>query len=629
MSITVAYNVLSNSGSRAWFALGFVGSSLYGADPSSGIYQLDVSTGTETFKRSEQINFRGLSSYLGSLASVAYGSYVRAFSTSSFTTVSNNWGNAYGGAWFDICDAGTYAYAIKYSGGSTNQIAKLANDGSVTYGTTSNRAYTGITYLNGYLYAAVDGGQIYKIDPSNNYTETLLSNSLTLAWRGLTTDGTYLYSAVYGGYIYQINPVDGTCVQLSGDSSTRNWQNVAYGNGALYGCVYQGQVWKITLPTPPSTPTSSISTSTIYVDTTVTLSCSTSGAIIKYTTDGTTPGLNNGTIYSGSITISKTTTIKFCAIKDGYLTTGVDSVITMCKGIIGGYVKKVVIGSNSNNKMQICHSGDNMYLMYNAAVYKFNGSTFDYLYTPGEAPSSIAASDTYIWTSGNYFVYRRTVVGGSTVYFNYAAGWGALCYSTSIFGVGYGNSYYYSGGTGTGTPSSLSGLGSGWNYGYQMCKVGSDYYVSQALGTNGINKIHGTTITAQLNPYTNPITNRITGICTDGTYLYFAVDNGYVYMQDLSAGVVMRVYGDIARSWRSLSYNTVSGKLYGLYRDTNGDDCLAEISLSRASSTTEYVYTNGSWKQISSIYTYNNSNWKSTNNLYKANQCDIWTRIPM
>ena len=48
----------------------------------------------------------------------------------------------------------------------------------------------------------------------------------------------------------------------------------------------------------------------------VTISCSTSGAIIYYTTNGSTPSTSS-TMYNGPITISETTTLKAIAIKDG------------------------------------------------------------------------------------------------------------------------------------------------------------------------------------------------------------------------------------------------------------------------------------------------------------------------
>ena len=42
-----------------------------------------------------------------------------------------------------------------------------------------------------------------------------------------------------------------------------------------------------------------------------------SGATIRYTTDGSTPTATSGTVYSGALTLSATTTVKAIAIKDG------------------------------------------------------------------------------------------------------------------------------------------------------------------------------------------------------------------------------------------------------------------------------------------------------------------------
>ena len=52
---------------------------------------------------------------------------------------------------------------------------------------------------------------------------------------------------------------------------------------------------------------------------TVALSSTTAGAVIRYTTDGSAPTLTNGTIYSGPVTISATTTLRAQAFKAGYL----------------------------------------------------------------------------------------------------------------------------------------------------------------------------------------------------------------------------------------------------------------------------------------------------------------------
>jgi hypothetical protein len=50
----------------------------------------------------------------------------------------------------------------------------------------------------------------------------------------------------------------------------------------------------------------------------VAISTTTTGALIRYTTDGSTPTETNGTIYSGAVTISTTTTLKAIAYEGGF-----------------------------------------------------------------------------------------------------------------------------------------------------------------------------------------------------------------------------------------------------------------------------------------------------------------------
>lgn len=65
-------------------------------------------------------------------------------------------------------------------------------------------------------------------------------------------------------------------------------------------------------------PTASIDTGSYVGSQSVTLASEIDDAIIMYTTDGSTPSKINGTEYSGAITISATTTLKFYAYKPGY-----------------------------------------------------------------------------------------------------------------------------------------------------------------------------------------------------------------------------------------------------------------------------------------------------------------------
>ena len=51
---------------------------------------------------------------------------------------------------------------------------------------------------------------------------------------------------------------------------------------------------------------------------TVTISTTTSGATIRYTTNGTTPSSTVGTVYSSPVSITATTTLKAIAYETGY-----------------------------------------------------------------------------------------------------------------------------------------------------------------------------------------------------------------------------------------------------------------------------------------------------------------------
>lgn len=57
----------------------------------------------------------------------------------------------------------------------------------------------------------------------------------------------------------------------------------------------------------------------------VTISTTTSGATIRYTTDGSTPTETNGTVYSGPVTLTQTTTLKAIAYAAGMTDSGIAS----------------------------------------------------------------------------------------------------------------------------------------------------------------------------------------------------------------------------------------------------------------------------------------------------------------
>ncbi|GMU16082.1 major tail protein [Waltera acetigignens] len=66
-----------------------------------------------------------------------------------------------------------------------------------------------------------------------------------------------------------------------------------------------------------ATPEASVDGGTYTAEQTVTLSCATKGATIKYTTDGTTPSEENGTEYNNTISIAATAGLRAIAYKSG------------------------------------------------------------------------------------------------------------------------------------------------------------------------------------------------------------------------------------------------------------------------------------------------------------------------
>ena len=90
-----------------------------------------------------------------------------------------------------------------------------------------------------------------------------------------------------------------------------DWQDVAFSYDQ-YVNPYGGENPPVTVSTPTFSPAGGTYTSAQNV----TISCSTSGATIYYTTNGSTPTASS-TVYSSAISISETTTLKAIAIKDG------------------------------------------------------------------------------------------------------------------------------------------------------------------------------------------------------------------------------------------------------------------------------------------------------------------------
>ena len=80
---------------------------------------------------------------------------------------------------------------------------------------------------------------------------------------------------------------------------------------------------KLGVKTKCAEPVASVTGGSYEASQSVTLSCATQGAKIRYTTDGTTPSEENGTEYKAAITIAATAGLRAVAYKSGSLTSEV------------------------------------------------------------------------------------------------------------------------------------------------------------------------------------------------------------------------------------------------------------------------------------------------------------------
>jgi hypothetical protein len=225
--------------------------------------------------------------------------------------------------------AGTYtsAQTVTISTTTSGASIRYTTDGSTPTSTTGNVYSSAITvsatttvkaiaYASGYTDSAVASAtfaiQSQVATPTFNpgagtYTSTqtvTISTATSGASTRYTTDGSTPSSTV--GTLYTA-PVS--------VSSSETINAISYKTGMTDSAVASA-TYTIS-PPPVSTPTFSPGAGTYTTTQTVTISTTTSGASIRYTTDGSTPSATTGTLYSGAITVSATATIKAIAYTTG------------------------------------------------------------------------------------------------------------------------------------------------------------------------------------------------------------------------------------------------------------------------------------------------------------------------
>jgi endoglucanase Acf2 len=274
------------------------------------------------------------------IADSTSGSTIRYTTDGSAPTETN--GKVYTGA-FNV-SATTTVKAIAYLSGSTDSAVASS---TITINSSSgtnlalNKTATASS-VNGTNTAAL----AFDSDPANTRWESAASDP---QW--IEVDLGASYNVNGAKLVWETAAAKAYSIQVSTDNT--NWTTVyseSNGTGGtanltftattaryvrMYGTVrttgYGYSLWDFevfgTSGTTVATPTITPATGTFTSAQSVTISDNTSGATIRYTTDGSTPSETNGTVYSGAFNVSATTTVKAIAYMSGSTDSAVASSI--------------------------------------------------------------------------------------------------------------------------------------------------------------------------------------------------------------------------------------------------------------------------------------------------------------
>ena len=232
------------------------------------------------------------------------------FTTSTSVTISTSTGGA----------------TIRYTTNGTTPSSTVGTVYSSPVSLTATATLQAIAYETGDVNSSVSSG-VYTIQCAaptftpaagtfTTSTSVTISTSTGGATIRYTTNGTTPSSTV--GTIYS------SAVSIT---ATSTLQAIAYETGLTNSAVTSG-VYTIQCAAPSFNPAAGT-----YTSATVTITTATSGASIRYTTNGTTPSSTVGTVYSSPVAISATETLQAIAYKTGLTNSAVTSgVYTMYIG---------------------------------------------------------------------------------------------------------------------------------------------------------------------------------------------------------------------------------------------------------------------------------------------------------
>ena len=219
--------------------------------------------------------------------------------------------------------------------GASDVFVIVGNNGS-TYamtnnnGTSSAPSVSSVTIANSKITSSVadnmkwnisgnstDGYTFYPNGDSENWLYCTNANNGvrvgTNANKAFTISSGYLYNSGTSRYVGIYNSQDWRC--YTGTGTNINDQTFAFYKYSAGSALDYMTTCAAT--SKCATPTFSVAQGTYNTAQSVTLSCGTAGATIKYTTNGDDPDADHGTVYNGAITVDKDMVIKAYAYKDG------------------------------------------------------------------------------------------------------------------------------------------------------------------------------------------------------------------------------------------------------------------------------------------------------------------------
>jgi hypothetical protein len=250
-----------------------------------------------------------------------------------FIPSSNEWAWMGGSSKSAFFDCVTYAFGVGCS--ESGQVGVYGTLGAPAAGNMPGSRFSSATWMDGNGHVWLFGGTGFDSNATGNfgYLNDLWefdppTNEWTWMGGSSTLPANPIQSGVYGTL--------GTPAPANIPPTRANASSWADQNGHLwmfagaqpadssYGLYDFNDLWEYEPPASAATPAFSVAAGTYNAIQSVTISDSTAGATVYYTTDGSAPSMSS-TLYSGSITVASTETLQAVAIANSVLSSAVAS----------------------------------------------------------------------------------------------------------------------------------------------------------------------------------------------------------------------------------------------------------------------------------------------------------------